>query len=235
MNKQGKIDRKRKRTVHFDEESKRHFYIGKINRNGGERRYYCCEHGKGIYRCKENENCRNNHRPPKGHEVCGCGSGLTVAHCRNPDCDTEGSGSSYCKDTKKAKCRCNCGNKGCGGSLCDHGKQKIFCKECNEDYYVTLYRARLTAALKGKGRSKKIIEYLKLNASEFKQHMESSFQEGMNWENYGTVWQIGHRIPIYYKDPSEEETIERLHYVNTFAQFKSDNLSQGSNSIFDKY
>ena len=65
--------------------------------------------------------------------------------------------------------------------------------------------------------------------------MESSFQEGMNWENYGTVWQIGHRIPIYYKDPSEEEIKERLHYVNTFAQFTSDNASQGSHSIFDKY
>jgi hypothetical protein len=231
MSKQGKIDRKR--TVHYDKESKRHFYIG--NGNGRKRRYYCCEHGKGIYSCKENENCRNNNRVRKGHKVCGCGSGVTVQSCRNPDCDTEGSGYAYCKDTKKLKATCNCGKNGCGGCLCDHGKQKNSCKECNEDYYVRIYRARLQNALKQKGTSQNFIQFLGLNANFFKQHMESSFQEGMNMENYGTVWQIGHRIPIYYKDPSQEEIKERLHYVNAFAQFKSDNASQGSNSIFDKY
>ena len=231
MSKERKI--KRKRTVDYDKESERHFYIEKVN--SGERRYYCCEHGKGIYQCNENENCRNNYRTIKSNEVCRCGSGLTVQSCRNPDCDTEGSGSSYCKDTKKKKSRCNCGNKGCGGSLCDHGKRKTNCKECNEDYYVKIYRNRLQHALKQKGTSQNFIQFLGLNAMFFKQHMESSFQEGMNWENYGTVWQIGHRIPIYYKDPSEEEIIERLHYVNTFAQFNSDNGSQGYNYIFDKY
>ena len=127
MSKQGKIDRKRKRTVHYDKESKRHFY-NRI-RNGKEIKEYCCEHGKGIYSCKENENCRNNYRAPKALEVCACGSGVTVQSCRNPDCDTEGSGSAYCKDTKKKKARCNCGKKGCGGSLCDHGKIKRACKE----------------------------------------------------------------------------------------------------------
>ena len=138
MSKQGTIERKR--TVDYDEESERHFYIRKGNK--GERKEYCCEHGKGIYVCKENDNCRNNYRTPKGSEVCQCGSGLTVAICRNPDCDTEGSGSAYCKDTEKLKARCKCGNKGCGGSLCDHGKRKINCKECNEDYYVKIYRDR---------------------------------------------------------------------------------------------
>lgn len=223
----------RKRTVDYDKKSERHFYI-RI-RNGKEVKEYCCEHGKGIYQCKENDKCRNNCRVPKGHEVCPCGSGVTVANCRDPDCDTEGSGSNYCKDTKKKKAICNCGKKGCGGSLCDHGKRKRKCKECNKYYYVRLYRARLHNALKGKGTSQNFIQYLGLNANFFKQHMESSFQEGMNWENYGTVWQIGHRIPIYYKDPSEKEIIERLYYVNTFAQFTSDNASQGYNSIFDKY
>ena len=233
MSKKGKIDRQR--PLNYDKESERHFYIGIRNENGKQRRFYCCEHGKGIYDCKENENCRNNHRVRKGKEVCPCGSGLTIPQCRNPDCDTEGSGSNYCKDTEKLKFRCNCGKKGCGGSLCDHGKQKTKCKECNKDYYVTVYKNRLHAALKQKGTSQNFIQFLGLNANFFKQHMKSSFQEGMNWENYGTVWQIGHRIPIYYKDPSEEEIIERLHYVNTFAQFKSDNGSQGSHSIFDKY
>ncbi len=231
MSKQGKIDRQR--PLNYDKESERHFYI-RI-RNGREIREYCCEHGKGIYRCKENEHCRNHYRTPKSQEVCRCGSGLTVANCRDPDCDTEGSGSAYCKNTKKFKSTCNCGNKGCGGRLCDHGKEKRYCKECNKDYYVKNYRNRLNDALKQKGTSQNFIPFLGLNANYFKQHMESSFQEGMNWENYGTVWQIGHRTPIYYQDPSKEEIIERLHYVNTFAQFNSDNASQGSNLIFYKY
>ncbi|MCP4484218.1 MAG: hypothetical protein GY823_06620, partial [Flavobacteriaceae bacterium] len=183
MSKHGKIDRQR--PLNYDKESERHFYI-RI-RNGREIREYCCEHSKGIYQCKENEHCKNNYRTPKGDEVCGCGSGLTVKNCRDPDCDTVGSGSAYCKDTKKQKDICNCGNKGCGGRLCDHGKRKRFCKECNKDYYVTLYRKKLQNALKQKGRSQNFIQFLGLNANYFKQHMESSFQEGMNWENYGTV------------------------------------------------
>ncbi len=185
MSKQRKINRQR--PLNYDKESERHFYIFFRKDRSIEERVFCCEHGKGIHQCKENENCRNNYRAPKGVEICKCGSGLTVQMCRNPDCDTEGSGYAYCKDTKKRKARCKCSNKGCGGSLCDHGKTKKDCKECNENYYVKTYRARLQNALKGKGTSKKIIQYLGLKASEFKQHMESTFQEGMNWENYCTV------------------------------------------------
>ncbi len=151
MSNQGKIDRQR--PLNYDKESERHFYIRFRKDRSKETREYCCEHGKKFYRCKENEHCRNNYRTAKGDEVCGCGSGLTVRSCRDPDCDTEGSGSDYCKNTKKKKARCNCGNKGCGGGLCYHGKIKHACKECNEDYYVINYRYRLNNALKEKGRS----------------------------------------------------------------------------------
>lgn len=32
--------------------------------------------------------------------------------------------------------------------------------------------------------------------NELKHHLETLFQEGMSWENYGTVWEIDHKIPV---------------------------------------
>jgi hypothetical protein len=50
----------------------------------------------------------------------------------------------------------------------------------------------------------------------------------MTWENFGTDWEIGHRKPLREKGISDDETIARLHYTNTFAQWKADNQRQGN-------
>lgn len=39
-------------------------------------------------------------------------------------------------------------------------------------------------------------EVLGCSYSELKTHLESLFKDGMSFFNYGTVWEIDHKIPI---------------------------------------
>jgi hypothetical protein len=41
-------------------------------------------------------------------------------------------------------------------------------------------------------------ESLKYSPSELKYNLEKKFQDGMNWENYGKVWQIDHIVHVSY-------------------------------------
>tara|TARA_R110000868_G_C10469003_1_gene728139 strand:+ start:226 stop:468 length:243 start_codon:yes stop_codon:yes gene_type:complete len=78
------------------------------------------------------------------------------------------------------------------------------------------------------------MEYLGCNLREFKEHIESTFSEGMTFGNYGlrkTDWQIDHKIPIKYGNPTFEETIQRLHYTNTRACWVVDNAAKGNRYI----
>ena len=46
----------------------------------------------------------------------------------------------------------------------------------------------------------------------------------MNWDNYGTLWHIDHIVPLKYKNPTVEETVQRLHYTNTQPLYAIENM-----------
>lgn len=69
-------------------------------------------------------------------------------------------------------------------------------------------------------------EILGANYNEVKQHIESTFQEGMSWGNHGE-WHIDHKIPLDLAD-TEEELYELCHYTNLQALWAFDNLSKGN-------
>ena len=77
-------------------------------------------------------------------------------------------------------------------------------------------------------------EYIGCDFATFKEHIESQFQEGMTWDNHGE-WHIDHIVPIKYKedgkDPTLEESIERLHWTNTQPLWASDNIAKGNRFI----
>jgi len=63
---------------------------------------------------------------------------------------------------------------------------------------------------------------------EFKKHLESQFQEGMTWENYGrNGWHIDHIYPVS-KAKDERHLIELNHYTNLQPLWEKDNLSKGN-------
>lgn len=83
-------------------------------------------------------------------------------------------------------------------------------------------RNRVRASIKSKGYSKnsKTLDILGCSFCEFKSHMESKFEDWMNWDNYGNpkdgiielnkTWDIDHIIPI--TTAKTEDDVYRLNY-----------------------
>jgi hypothetical protein len=79
-------------------------------------------------------------------------------------------------------------------------------------------------------KSKKTIEILGCSFEEFKLHLESQFDDKMNWENQGTYWHMDHIIPI--SSAKTEEDVYRLnHYTNFQPLYWEDNLKKSNKII----
>lgn len=59
-----------------------------------------------------------------------------------------------------------------------------------------------------------------------KTHLESTFQEGMSWGNYGE-WHVDHIVPLA-SAKTLDEVIKLFHYKNLQALWEFDNLSKGA-------
>ena len=76
-------------------------------------------------------------------------------------------------------------------------------------------------------KSKKTIEILGCSFEEFKIHLESRFDDKMNFENQGTYWHMDHIIPI--SSAETEEDVYRLnHYTNFQPLYWLDNLKKSN-------
>lgn len=90
-------------------------------------------------------------------------------------------------------------------------------------------RNRVWALMKGY-KSKKTVELLGASFEDAKNHIESTFTEGMSWENYGE-WHVDHKIPLASAN-SEEELEELFHYKNLQALWASENSSKKDKLIY---
>lgn len=89
-------------------------------------------------------------------------------------------------------------------------------------------RRRLNNALKNKQKSGSAIKDLGCTIVEFMIHIESKFQLGMSWDNYGK-WHIDHIKPLSKFDLTKRaELLEACHYSNLQPLWAKDNLSKGS-------
>tara|TARA_B110000977_G_scaffold144989_1_gene183999 strand:+ start:330 stop:830 length:501 start_codon:yes stop_codon:yes gene_type:complete len=70
------------------------------------------------------------------------------------------------------------------------------------------------------GKSGSYEKYLGCNIKEYKQYLEQKFTDKMNWDNYGTYWEIDHIIPTS-KGGS-------FHYSNTQPLSVTENRSKGN-------
>jgi len=126
------------------------------------------------------------------------------------------------------------------------GKVWSYCKEC-EHYFDRKRRLKRSDA-KYKirmsiGRSirrhiqngkdnKHCEDILGYTFEELKQHLESLFQKGMNWDNYGFYgWHIDHKLPISsfnFEFTTDEEFKECWGLNNLQPLWAKDNLSKGA-------
>ena len=81
-----------------------------------------------------------------------------------------------------------------------------------------------------KFKNKHTIEYLGIDMECYRKYLESLFEKGMSWSNYGVLgWHIDHIIPLSSAE-NEEELIKLFHYSNTQPLWAKDNLKK-SNKI----
>ena len=94
----------------------------------------------------------------------------------------------------------------------------------------TRLRARVSCAIRDKSRKVgSAIRDLDCTVEQLKLHLESKFESGMTWDNYGrTGWHIDHVIPLKHFDLSNlEEFKQACHYTNLQPLWAKDNLRKG--------
>ena len=106
--------------------------------------------------------------------------------------------------------------------------------ECERKKIDPLYRAvrnvrnRARKAFKEGAFSKTTESLLQCSLANLKIHIESKFQDGMSWDNYGyTGWHVDHIIPLSSANSLEE--LEKLsHYTNLQPLWAVDNMIKGA-------
>ncbi len=110
--------------------------------------------------------------------------------------------------------------------------QKIYNERLSHRKLATLGRSRIKSILKLKGINKRntSFELLGCSANFLKQHLESQFALGMNWENYGNKknqWSIDHIIPCTAFDLHDlEQQKQCFHYSNLQPLWWEDNMAK---------
>jgi hypothetical protein len=92
-----------------------------------------------------------------------------------------------------------------------------------------ILRTRLYKALKGNCKSAKTMELIGCTPEVALFHIESTWREGWNWDNYGVLWEVDHEIPCAkfdLSDPTQQRKC--FHWTNLRAYPVFDNRSEGA-------
>lgn len=120
---------------------------------------------------------------------------------------------------------------------------KFFSKE--ENRIISNLRSRVTYAVSGKAGlfiNGKIENFVGCSRFRLIQHLQSFWQEGMTWDNYGQkkgqlTWHVDHIVPFaHFKEEFRSGDIARIqrasklvnHYTNLFPMWGPENQSKGA-------
>lgn len=101
-----------------------------------------------------------------------------------------------------------------------------------------ILRGRIYAALNGKNKSASTLALLGCSVDSFKLYLESKFESGMTWENYGRYpgWQIDHIMPCAIFSLEKPEHQRRcFHFSNMQPMWAAQNISKGCRPVTDQF
>lgn len=163
----------------------------------------------------------------------------------NADPDRHRNRQSYCKKMHREKYReqklvpirvCKCGESAIKGSsllLCTncykkhHSKNKIeYQTKRKKNHLPTRIRENIKSRLKKSigTKSKSVVEHLGCAMDEYITYLESKWQLGMSWSNYGNGWHIDHIVPL----GTNYDNLLLHHYSNTQPLWKKDHIVKTS-------
>lgn len=90
------------------------------------------------------------------------------------------------------------------------------------------FRNRLNSIIKGRDSS--LTELLCCSGEELRRYLESKWQPGMSWDNYGkNGWHVDHIIPCSAFDFTDEDDLKKCwHHSNLQPLWEEDNLKKGN-------
>lgn len=92
----------------------------------------------------------------------------------------------------------------------------------------TNLRSRINMAIKKGWKSGSSVKDLGCSVEYLKKHLESKFQEGMSWDNYG-YWHIDHIKPLSKFDLTKrEDFLEACNYKNLQPLWARENIKKGN-------
>jgi hypothetical protein len=93
-------------------------------------------------------------------------------------------------------------------------------------------RKRMSKMIHGINKSGSAVKDLGCSVEEFKIYLESLFQPGMSWANYGNghgYWNIDHKTPLSVVDlTNREEFLKVCHYTNLQPMWAIENIKKGN-------
>lgn len=110
-------------------------------------------------------------------------------------------------------------------------------KKYKEDYNTrikNILRSRLRHALQKDQKIGSAVDDLGCSIAEFKVHLESLFQPGMTWDNYGkkkgvACWEIDHIKPLSKFNLSDHEELKRAcNHTNLQPLWAGENRAKGN-------
>lgn len=108
----------------------------------------------------------------------------------------------------------------------------------NQFRLAAVLRSRQANVLRNKTKVGSMVRDLGCTLEEFEQHIESQFEEGMTWDNWGKgneCWNLDHIKPLHLFDLEDrEEWLEACHYTNIRPLWEIDNLSRTYEEFYDE-
>ncbi len=91
-------------------------------------------------------------------------------------------------------------------------------------------------AVDGAKKCAKTTEMLGCSINDFRIYLESKFESGMTWKNYGSVWHVDHIMPCAIFDLTKPDHQRRcFHFSNMQPLFKEDNLRKNRWHVPDQF
>jgi hypothetical protein len=117
-----------------------------------------------------------------------------------------------------------------------HNVREIKKRNENKEYKLRTNVSRaIRKMLQGKQKSGSCMTYLPFTLKQLKEHLELQFDEKMNWDNYGSYWDIDHIYPqslLQYDSMQDENFFKTWKLENLQPLSKTENIKK-SNKIED--